>query len=44
MGSAYAWEDSSKEALAMEAQSLYINKKSAITNYSFRDQVVWNNI
>ena len=30
MESAYKWEGSSKEVLAMEIQSLYINKKGAI--------------
>ena len=36
MESVYKWEDSSKEALAMKIQNLYINKKSAIKNYSFK--------
>ena len=38
MGSVYTWEeDNSKEVLAMDIQNLHIDKKSAITNYSFRE-------
>ena len=36
MESVYKWEDSEKEILSMEIQNLYVNRKSAIKDYSFR--------
>ena len=44
MESIYRWEDSSKEILSMEMQNMYINDKSVIKDYSFRNIKMYGTI
>ena len=44
MESAYRFEDSGHEIVPVEIPNLYIKKKSAITNYSFREIKMYGTI
>ena len=44
MESVYKWEDSSKQTLSMETQNMYINDKSVIKDYSFRNIKMYGTI
>ena len=44
MHSVYKREDSGKEILSIETLDLFINRRSVIQNFNFRNVNVWNNI
>ena len=44
MESVYRFEDSGHEIVPMEIQNLYINKKSAIKDYSFRETKMYGTV